>query len=111
MAREEVNPDMLLKQEGVPASPGKAVKATGKGREVINPPDDIVKASVPQPGPIGTVAASSGNRGPINPDMRLKQEGASGEPQADERMSPVQPEVGKVPSGMQAAKKVEPGQG
>lgn len=48
---------------------------------------------------------------PVNPKMDLTREGATGEPIADEKMPAKMPDVGNMPTGKKAAKKVEIGQG
>ena len=47
----------------------------------------------------------------INPDMDLKQEGATAEADQPERDGAKMPQVGSMPTGMKAAKKSTPGMG
>lgn len=47
----------------------------------------------------------------VNPDMDLKKEGATSEPTQEERENAKMPQVGTMPTGKKAAKKVEIGQG
>lgn len=113
MVREAVNPDMELisdKAGGEKKSTNPSSVVKEPARIDVNPPMDLKTHNA-------SIGARTGGsidaprRKDVNPDMILSRDKAGGEPQADEREGAVAPDVGAVPTGMKASKKVEKGQG